>query len=156
MKSALKLALCLAALVAATTFSHADEATLKAVKARQAIMQLYSFNLGGLGAMAKGTVEYDAKAAAAYANNLLAAAKMDESAMWPAGSDSDALPDKTRALKVIWTTYPKVNEKHEALVAGAEKMAAAAGSGVDGIKANMGAVGGGCKGCHDTYRKPKE
>lgn len=155
MKTALKLALCSACLIAGSMTSMADEAAEKAMKARQSIMQLYSFNLGGLGAMVKGNVEYDAAAATAFANNLLAVVNLDQSAMWPAGSDSDAYAGKTAALKVIWTTYPAVNEKHKALVAGAEKMAAAAGSGLDAVKANMGGVGGGCKGCHDTYRKPK-
>lgn len=156
MKSALKMALCSVALIAASTTTMADESTLGAVKARQSLMQLYSFNLGGLGAMVKGKADYDAAAASAYANNLLAVINLDQSAMWPQGSDDEALPGKTRALKKIWTTYPAVNEKHKALVAGAEKMAAAAGNGLDAVKANMGAVGGGCKGCHDTYRKPKD
>jgi len=152
MKTALKLALCAAVLVAASSAPMANE---QALKARQSLMQLYAFNLGGLGAMAKGEVEYDAATATAHGENLLAAAKMSHVGLWPEGSDMDALPGKTEALKVIWTTYPAITEKQKALIAGAEKMAAAAGTGIDGIKGAMGAVGGGCKGCHDTYRKAK-
>jgi len=35
----------------------------KQIKARQSVMQIYSFNLGQLGAMAKGEIKYDAKLA---------------------------------------------------------------------------------------------
>lgn len=155
MKSTLKLALCTFACISVVTVSFADEAQDKAIKARQSLMQLLSFNLGHLGAMAKGDIAYDAKAAQAHADNLVTLARLDQSGLWVEGTDAEANPDKTRALKAIWDTYPKVAEKVEALQAGAEKMAAAAGSGVDGIKANMGAVGGACKGCHDDFRKPE-
>ena len=62
----------------------------KEIEARQAVMRIYAFNLGLLGAMAKGEAEYDAKLATAAANNLLATTNMDNSAMWPPGSDADA------------------------------------------------------------------
>ena len=60
----------LAAAVIATSAvgdSHADKAILAAVKARQSQMTLYSFNIGLLGGMAKGEIEYDADAAMAAA-----------------------------------------------------------------------------------------
>lgn len=128
-----------------------------AIKAREATMTLYSFNLGMLGAMLKGDVEYDAKLAQALANNLKAAAEMDQSALWPQGSSStDAeYVGKTRALVKAWETYPEVANKHKALVQAAADMASAAGTGVDGIKANIGAVGGACQGCHEAFRAPK-
>ena len=50
----------------------ADEAAEGAIKARQSVMQLYAFNLGALGAMAKTAVPYDAEVANAHAGNLLA------------------------------------------------------------------------------------
>ncbi len=40
------------------TATMADGHLEKAVKARQAVMQLYAYNLGQLGAMAKGEAEY--------------------------------------------------------------------------------------------------
>ena len=51
----------------APSLAQADEALEKIVKARQAFMQIYSFNLGQLGAMAKGEADYDAKLANASA-----------------------------------------------------------------------------------------
>ena len=44
------------------------------VEARQSLMHLYAFNLGLLGGMAKGEIEYDAEAAGAAASNLAALA----------------------------------------------------------------------------------
>ena len=53
-----------------------------AVAARKAHMDLYSFNLGMLGAMAKGETEYNADAAKAAAGNLAALAQLNQSAYW--------------------------------------------------------------------------
>ena len=60
----------------------------KAIKARQAMFQSYSFNLGILGAMAKEDRPYDAAVATEAANNLSAAANFGQSQMWPQGSDN--------------------------------------------------------------------
>lgn len=149
---ALSLSACAVGL-AADDYPHKKE-----IEARKAVMRIYAFNLGLLGAMAKGEAEYDAKLATAAANNLLATATMDNSAMWPAGSDADAdgLTGKTRAKPDIWSTYPEASEKHQALTEALTAMAAEAGSGLDAVKTNMGAVGKGCKGCHEPFRVPKD
>jgi len=129
----------------------------KSIKARQSLMQLYSFNLGILGGMAKGKIEYNADAAQAAADNLLAAASMNQSAMWPPGSHSeDAANRQNRALPAIWETYPKIAEAGEALGKAATEMQAAAGNGLDALKGAMGAAGKSCKGCHDDFRAEKK
>ena len=125
------------------------------VKARKALMQVYVFNIGILGAMAKGKTPYDAKIAQAAADNLLAAVSMKNPTMWPKGSGNDALGDKTRAKPEIWSTYPKVAEKSKAMKSAAAKMASVAGSGLDAVKANMKQLGKGCGGCHKPFRAPK-
>ena len=159
MKTLMKLALCSAALVAATSYSLAqDEGLLKAAKARQSVMQLYSFNLGKLGAMVKGEMDYDADQAKIAADNLVAAASIRQDAMWPEGTamEDAGMEGKTWAKKAAWDTYPEVANKHKALQEAAAKMAEAAGGGVDAIKAAIGGVGGSCKGCHDDFRAPKQ
>lgn len=143
-------AVIVAGLVAPLT-ATADGHIEKAIKARQGLFQVYAFNLGQLGAMAKGEAEFNAEAAQNAADNLLAAATMKGGAMWPAGSHKAAVPGKTRALEKAWTTWPAIGEKSEAMVTAATAMQANAGS-LDGIKANIGAVGAACKGCHDEYR----
>ena len=114
-----------------------DNRFAKEIKARKAVMQVYSFNLGTLGAMAKGKMPYDAKMAQAAADNLNAAVNMKNSAMWPKGSDAIALGKRTRAKPDAWAKYPLVAEQSKALKAAAANMAAAAGKGLDAVKANM-------------------
>lgn len=143
-----------------TTFAEdhgTDYAYKKEIKARHGVMDLYAYYLGELGAMAKGAVPYDAEAASRAASNLLATVSLDNTSMWPQGSDNSVaeLKNKTRSKPEIWTTYPKVAEKQEALLAAATTMAAEAGKGVDGIKANIGAVGKSCKDCHKSFRGPE-
>jgi cytochrome c556 len=135
----------------------AEEAE-KAIEARQSFMQLYSFNLGLVGEMAKGKTEYDAETASNAAQNLLALAKMNTGPMWPQGSSkADAgLEEVTRALPEIWTTYPKVAEKQDALTAALETFATVAGKDLASLRGGMKAVGDGCKACHEDLRAKKE
>lgn len=128
------------------------------IDARQSFMHIYRFNLGILGAMAKGEKPYDAAQASAAANNLLAAAKMSNGAMWPAGSDMSAegLEGVTWAKPDLWANLPEVGEKSRALTEALEAMAAAAGDGLGAVRSNIGAVGDGCKGCHEPFRVSKD
>ncbi len=129
----------------------------KAIKARQAMFQTYSFSMGILGAMAKGKMEYDAELAAEAAANLDAAANFGQSAYWPMGSDN-ATPGnaKTRALPAIWETYPAVEDKSKALKEASAVMKVEAGKGLDALKASIGDVGASCKGCHDDFRAKRK
>ncbi|WP_170345402.1 c-type cytochrome [Ruegeria atlantica] len=133
----------------------AHESENPAVKARTSIMQLYAFNLGTLGGMAKGEVEYDSEAATRAANNLVVLTQIDQSAMWPAGSDNASDPS-TRALPAIWENFPDVSAKGQAMAEAAVAMQAAAGQDVDALKAAMGDLGGSCSACHKVYRAPKD
>ena len=125
------------------------------IKARQALMQLYAFNLGILGAMAKGEMEYNAEQASAAAGNLAALVNTRNGAMWPQGSHAKANPGVSWAKEENWAMYPKASEKAQALKDAAAKMAADAGNGLDAVRGAIGAVGGACKGCHETFRAPK-
>ncbi len=132
---------------------HADKAIEAAVKARQSQMTLYAFNMGLLGAMAKGEVDYDATAASAAAGNLAALSRMDQSRLWPQGSDSEALGlDTTKAAPAIWAAGSTVGEKGMAFGAAAMALEAAAGGGLDALRGAMGDVGKSCGGCHESYR----
>ena len=133
----------------------ADDHLEKAIAARQAVMSLYAFNLGQLGAMAKGNVAYDAAAASAAAGNLAALAKLDQGAMWPQGSDVTAMPDKTRAKAEAWSTYPEIAEKGKALAVASASLAQVAGDGLPALQGGIGDVGKACGGCHKPFRAPK-
>lgn len=124
-----------------------------AIKARQSHMQLYSFNLGILGNMAKGDVAFDADAAMAAANNLATLAVIDQSGYWPMGTSTEDT-DKTRALPAIWSGESDIGEKVASLV-GATKTMAANASSLEGVQASMKALGGACGACHEDYRQPQ-
>lgn len=134
--------------------SHADKAVLAAVKARQAQMTLYAFNIGLLGGMAKGDIEYDAAAASAAAGNLAALSMLDQSRLWPQGSDNAALGDETtEALPVIWSADSTIGQKAKEMSEAAVAMEEAAGGGLDSLRGAMGPLGKSCGSCHETYRK---
>lgn len=145
-------------LAALAAFAQEKSTFETQIEARQSFMRVYAFNLGLLGSMAKGETPYDAQRATDAAENLLANAKMKNGAMWPAGSDEDApgLAGVTRAKAVIWSSFPEVGEKHQALTDALTEMVAVAGDGLDAVRSNMGAVGNGCKGCHEPFRAPAD
>ncbi|MBX2855158.1 MAG: cytochrome c [Rhodobacteraceae bacterium] len=143
----------IAATAASLSISYADEKLEAAIKARKSLMTLYSHNLGQLAAMAKGEIDYDPEAAKTAAENVRILAAMKLSTAWPMGSDSTALPGKTRAKLEAWTTYPASAELHKKLITAATEMAEVADAGLDGVQSNIGKVGGACKACHDDFRE---
>ncbi|SDI02389.1 c-type cytochrome [Lutimaribacter saemankumensis] len=133
--------------------SHEDKAAGAAQSAREAQMGLYAFNLGLLGDMAKGTVPYDAAAAQAAASNLAALTALDQSRLWPEGSDEMSI--ETRAKAEIWDNMDDFMTKGDDLMKAAAAMADVAGNGLEAVQGQIGAVGGACGACHKAYRAPE-
>jgi len=142
-------------IVPASTIQAAD-ANERAIKARKGLMQAIVHQMGGLGAMAKGKMDYDAEQAKVWAGNLDLLARVDQGSMWPQGSGNDAYPGKTRALPDIWSTYPKVAEKNADFAKAAANLAQTAGNGLEALQMGMGAVGKSCGGCHKPFRAAKK
>lgn len=126
-----------------------------AIKARQGDMRLRAFYAGQLFAMAKGDMPYEAEKAKKLANNLVQLLDIDISDTWVKGSDIEAYPDDTTALKKIWTTYPEIGKYGKKYVTAVQDMGAVAGNGLDQLKSKAGALGKACKGCHDEFREKK-
>ena len=128
-----------------------------AVKARKSHMQLYAHNLGVLGGMAKGEVEYNADLASAAAGNLAALTKLNQMSYWTPGTSSDDLPEESRALPAIWEEggFAKAMEIGGALAAAADELAAVAGNGQEAIGPALGPVGRQCGACHEAFQKPR-
>jgi cytochrome c556 len=148
-------ALCASAIAATAVFADGHAGPYDGqIKARKALMQLYGHNMGILGGMARGKMEYDADAASAAAGNLAALATINQMSMWPAGSDSFD-NDNTRALPDICENFADVGAKGAAFSDAAIAMAAAAGNGLESLQAAMGPLGGSCGSCHKAYRKPE-
>ncbi len=71
---------------------------------------------------------------------------------FPAGSGPEA-GFKTKAKPAIWSDSAKFGAAAAKFQTEAGKLQTVAAAGnVDGIKAQVRAVGGTCKGCHDSYR----
>ena len=143
-----------AALAAAALAGPAlsQEAENPAVKARHAHMQLYAWNLGQLGAMAKGETEYDAEAATAAAANLAAMTQIDQSSYWVEGTSSDDM-EASKALPALFENVDDYDALTEDLHQAAMEMETAAGESAEAIGAQMGALGGACGACHKKYRQ---
>ncbi len=154
MKRTLTIAATALGLTLTSAAAFADGHIDKAIGARQAQMKLYSFNLGPLGGMAKGEIEYDAAVASAAANNLVTLTQIDQSAMWPMGSDNSY--EGSKALPAMWENFPDVMEKGKALSEAAIAMQAVAGTDLASLRGAMGDLGGACGACHELYREPKD
>lgn len=122
-----------------------------AVEARQSLMHLLAFNIGTLGAMAKGQMEYDAEAASAAASNLATLATVNQMAMWPEGTDNASI-EGTAALPAIWEEGSDIGAKVTALQEATAALASTAGDGLEAVQAGMGPVGAACGACHKAYR----
>ena len=132
---------------------HNAPPEVQAAKARQAQMGLYGYNLGVLGAMAKGDVEFNAEIAKGSAANLVALASMNQATYWPAGSDSASI-EGTRALPAIWEKPEEVFAMANALIDATMALEAAAGD-LDSMRGAMGGVGKACGDCHKAFRAPR-
>ena len=134
----------------ASAAGHSDP-NAAAVKARQSHMTLYSHNLGPLGGMARGNMDYDAERAQEAADNLAALVSMSQTGYWLPGTDSDSV-EGSRALPAIWADGSTVGEKGAALRDAVMTLQGEAGNGLEALQAAMGPVGQACGSCHDDYR----
>lgn len=128
---------------------HSDEDP--AVTARKAHMQLYAHNLGVLGGMAQGKIDYDATAAQAAADNMVALGAINQTSYWTPGTDSESI-EGTKTLPALWDNIDNVLAINADFVAAADAMAAVAGTDLASLQGAMGPLGGTCSACHREYR----
>ena len=148
----LKAAIALAAMISGTAVYAQDDFSGQ-LKARQGQFRIMAINLGILGSMAKGEMEYSAEAAQMAADTLVAVSTIQQTPMWPAGSDDMAI-DGTRAQTTIWEQNADFLSKWADFGTAAQAMQASVGNGQDALGPLLGQVGGTCKACHDTHRAP--
>jgi len=139
---------------AASAESHMDKALEDAKDAREAHMELYSFNMSLLGGMAKGALPYDADSAGKAADSLAALTMMDQTRYWIEGSDEMSIDD-TRAKPEIWENIADFQKKETDLIAAAKAMQGAASQSLGALQGAIGPLGGACGACHKVYRAPK-
>lgn len=142
----------IAALAAGMAFAQ-DAPFGMEIKARQGLMAYRAVQMGVLGGMAKGDVAYDAATAKAAADALVHSGTLDQSMLWPPGSDNAGNPASTAAAS-IWADGSNIGELSTAYTAAAESMAAAAGTDLASLQGAMEALGGSCGACHKAHRVP--
>ena len=133
---------------------HADPAA-QALSLRKGHMQLNGFNIGPLGQMVRGNMEYDAEVAARAANNLAALASIDQTGYWLEGTEAGAF-EGSRAKAEIWSDMAGFDADNQDLAAATEALAAVAGDGLEAMQAAFGPVGEACGACHEAYRVPND
>jgi len=133
------------ALPATAQFRNAEAA----IKYRQSVMQVQSFHLGRIFAMANGRMPFDAKVAAQDAMILETIDKLAFIAFIDGSDKGD-----TKAKPEIWPQRAKFDAAALKMQQDVAKLGAAARSGnLDAIKVAAGAVGQSCKACHDDYQE---
>jgi len=122
-----------------------------AIRFRQSGMFLMGNNMGRIGAQLKAAspnVQVIQSSAALI--EVLSKVPFEG---FIAGTDSGGTPP-TRAKPAVFSDSAKFKEGAEKMQAEVAKLAAAAkGGDLGAIKAQFGATGKTCKGCHDDYRK---
>jgi cytochrome c556 len=124
-----------------------------AVKARQGLFNVLAINLGTLGGIAKGSIDYSPQTAGAAADSLVGVSMVALDPIWMAETDEMSI-DGTRAKAEIWDNWDDFAAKWADLGEAATAMQAAAAEGPDAIGPALAALGGTCKACHQAYRAP--
>lgn len=147
------LALGLVATTLAAGAAYAQQNFEQVIKARKGQFEVMAHSMGILGGMARGNVPYDAAAAKAAADNVVMITKLNQSALWPAGSHNGATK-ATRAQPNIFENVADFTAKWQELGKRATALQGVAGNGLDALRPAIGAVGGACQDCHEKYRGP--
>jgi cytochrome c556 len=121
------------------------------VKQRQAAMTLQGKYFGPLAGMAQGKVPYNASVVQRNAGFL-----QDLSQMPWDGFDPSTKGEKSAALPAIWEKPAEFKQAAERLESETAKLASVSKSGDEAaVKAQIGAVGKACGGCHDNFREKR-
>ena len=120
-----------------------------AIKYRQSSLSVMGTHFGRLAGMAQGKIPYDAKAAADNAAVVEFMSKLP----WAAFGEGTDQGGNTKAKAEIWSDNAKFKDAAEKMQAELAKLAVAAKTGkLDDLKTAVGATGGSCKNCHDSFR----
>ena len=118
-----------------------------AVKARMDAMGAISENTKILGAMAKGELSFDARAAREAARAIATTASDV-----PGLFEAPETDPKSEALPAIWDRFDDFVVKTETMVAAADAASTSIETPAD-LRAALSAIGATCKACHEAYRQ---
>jgi cytochrome c556 len=141
----------LAVAALATTLALTSAAGTEAIKARQAAMEEVGEAIGALAAIAKKEAPFDPAAVKSSAGTI--ADRLKKAAdLFPEGSGAGDV--ETWAKPEIWSDRENFDKGLETAHAAAVAMQSVTEEAAFGPA--LGALGNGCKSCHDAYRRPKK
>ncbi|MDP1537503.1 MAG: cytochrome c [Burkholderiales bacterium] len=119
------------------------------VKQRQSAMTLIGKYFGPMGGMAAGKVPYNADVVKRNTAYLDALSKMPWDGFTPGTQEI-----KSRALPAVYSDAAKFKEAQDHFTGEVTKLVATVSGGDEGaIKAQLGALGKSCGGCHQGFRE---
>lgn len=123
------------------------------LKYRKAVMKSIGGHMGAMAGIVKGKVSYPASHVALHAQGLNASSKLIADAF-----KANVTPTKaTRAKPDIWKEWNKFVAAAKAMETESDKLAQVAkGGDMVAIKAQFGALGKSCGGCHKPFRAKKK
>ncbi len=133
--------------IAASAFGAAHSP----IAQRQAAMKAIGGEMRTLGGMAQGKTAYD-DFAVISALEIMRDAAATARTLFPAGTESG---EDTRAKPAIWAANSDFDARFGQLLANLDTALAAEPADMASFGPLFGAIAGSCKGCHETYRAPK-
>lgn len=153
MKAMLKMCSLGAAALLLSASVQATEDNDKAIEYRQNALSVMAWQMGPLGAMAKGDIDYDAEEFELRANNLAALAGMPWEGFVEGSFRGGEHSVDTDALAKIADNMDDFHSRGNDLVVETTTLAElSTGDDFGAMRKQVGKVGQTCKGCHDNYR----
>jgi cytochrome c556 len=123
------------------------------IEYRQKLMDGQGASMASISDIMKYKLPYSAKHFALHAKNI-----SDYAQLIPDAFEKQITAGPTDAKAEIWQNWDDFVAKSKTLADASAKFsqAAEAGGEMASLMPHLKAVGDACKGCHDTYRKPKE
>jgi len=158
MHNRIRTASVMVALGLASAGVHAQEFTpeqaAKVTQTRQAVLKVVGWNVGPMGAMVRGLIDWDQEAFALRARRVAWMTTMIRDAFRP---DTSSFDVQTEALPVIWEDFGEFETLAANLEASAAKLAESAGAGDEAAtKAAFAAMVDDCRACHDRFRVKRD
>ncbi|MGO2131794.1 MAG: c-type cytochrome [Halomonas sp.] len=132
---------------------QATEENDKAIEYRQDVLGVMAWQMGPLGAMAKGDVDYDAEEFQLRANNLAALADMPwEGFVEGSFRGGDHSVDNDALAKISDNMDDFMSKSNDLVVETTTLAELSGGDDFSAMRRQVGKVGQSCKSCHDEYR----
>ena len=126
------------------------EQAQKAAETRQAVLKVVGWNIGPMGAMARGLIPWDEELFARNAQRIAWMVTMIPDAF---RADTRGHELETEALPVIWEDFARFEELAANARRSADRLVEVAGGGdQDAARQAIGALTDDCRACHDSFR----